>query len=283
VALPEVAFQPRAKPSLGFEVFTLSSLLARIVDGFTPMRMDFHVVYVGLRGRGAVMVDFAEAPIGKGLVTVVSRGRVHQYLPSSRRAEAWMLIFTADFVGPLSVLSPGAATTFAAEPALLSLCEQAAAEYGRPQDAVQAPLLAALCRTALLYVERAARVQAPTLPDELARFYAALDRQISRTRSVAHYARAAGVTPKRLGALVQAHTGHTAKQVIADRALLEAKRLLAHTSLSVKEIADRTGFSESTNFVKFFRQRVAQSPLAFRARFDHPEARSHRGDRRTRT
>lgn len=281
MALPELAFQPRAKRSLGFEVFTLSSLLARITDGFTPMRMDFHVVYVGLRGRGAVMVDFVEVPIGKGLVTIVPRGRVHQYIAASRRADAWMLIFTPDFVGALSLLAPGAPAIVPLAPEMLALCEQAAAEYARPADAVQRELLASLCRTALLYAERGAGPS--RISDELARFYKALDRDAMRTRSVAYYARAVGVTPKRLGALVHAHTGHTAKQVIADRALLEAKRLLAHTALSVKEIADRAGFSESTNFVKFFRHRVGQAPLAFRARFDHPEARSHRGGRRART
>lgn len=256
-------------------MFKLSELFARIGDQFAPTRMDFHAVYVGLRGRGTVLIDFVEVPIGKGLVTVVPRRRVHQYTPASRRADAWMLIFTADFVGSLALLAPGAPLTVPLPPEMLPLCEQAAAEYARPIDRVQPELLSALCRGALLYAERNA--PAPAISDELARFYAALDRDAMRTRSVAYYARAARVTPRRLGALVQAHAGQTAKQLIADRALLEAKRLLAHTRLSVKELADRAGFSEPTNFVKFFRHRTGETPLSFRARFDHPEARSHRG------
>jgi AraC-like DNA-binding protein len=45
---------------------------------------------------------------------------------------------------------------------------------------------------------------------------------------------------------------------------LEAKRLLVHTALPIAVIANRLGFDEPTNFVKFFRREVRQSPGAFR-------------------
>ena len=53
-----------------------------------------------------------------------------------------------------------------------------------------------------------------------------------------------------------------------DRVVLEQKRLLAHTDVSVKELAARTGFAEPTNLIKFFRQRTGQTPLEFRAGLD---------------
>ena len=54
-------------------------------------------------------------------------------------------------------------------------------------------------------------------------------------------------------------------QLIDDRVVLEQKRLLAHTDISVKELAERTGFEEPTNLVKFFRQRTGTTPQAFRS------------------
>lgn len=53
-----------------------------------------------------------------------------------------------------------------------------------------------------------------------------------------------------------------------DRKLtLAAKRLLLHTQDTVEQIAEALGFSESTNFVKFFHRLEDCTPRAFRDRF----------------
>src|SRR6185312_3379151 len=82
----EVVFHPRQKEVLGFAIFKLSELLARLTrDGSkrweAPRRLNFHGLYVGMRGRGEVIVDFAAQPIGAGVLTVAARGCVHHYTP----------------------------------------------------------------------------------------------------------------------------------------------------------------------------------------------------------
>jgi AraC-like DNA-binding protein len=104
------------------------------------------------------------------------------------------------------------------------------------------------------------------LPAPLQRFLTILESDHATTRSVEHYARRAGVSPRRLAELSHAHTGKSTKQVIDERVILEQKRLLVHTDLSVKQLAARTGFAEPTNLVKFFRHHVGATPLAFRER-----------------
>ena len=42
----------------------------------------------------------------------------------------------------------------------------------------------------------------------------------------------------------------TARRVIAERIVLEAKRLLAHSQLPVASISNQLGFDEANNFVK---------------------------------
>jgi AraC-like DNA-binding protein len=106
--------------------------------------------------------------------------------------------------------------------------------------------------------------RAPPVPAPLQRFFTILERDHAATRSVAHYARRAGISVRRLAELVSAHAGKSTKQVIDDRVILEQKRLLVHTDLSVKELAARTGFAEPTNLVKFFRHHAQTTPLAFR-------------------
>lgn len=293
--ITRLPFAPAQKPELGVEIFKLSELFARLpaaeLDG--PLRLDFHLVYVGLRGRGEILVDFAAAPIGAGWITAVARGRVHHYTPASRRADAWMLLFAPERVaagGAGDPLRTSALLASHGAPALevgarerdaiAGACERIAAEYARPLDGVQAALIAAELRALLLGAERLARASASPVPAALAPFYAALDRDVLAERSVAHYARAAGLSQRALGELLRAHDGRTTKQVILDHLVLEAKRLLAHTDVSIKALSARAGFSEPTNFVKLFHDHAGETPAAFRARFHHRSTGSHLGGRR---
>jgi len=282
-AIRSLPFRHGAKPSVGLEVFRLSQLRARAerkaldhaLDA--PQRPEFHTVYVGLRGAGTHVVDFTPVPLGAGYLTFVARGRVQQFV-IDREVDAWMLLFAPELLGgqradPLrapAVLSPLWPAPALAVPAadmreLLALVEQLEAEQARPVDSLQEPVLAGLLRVLLLRAERMRAGGQEAVPAALERFFTILERDHAETRSVAHYARAAGISPRRLGELLAAQTGKSTKQVIDERVVLEHKRLLAHTELSVKELAARTGFPEPTNLVKFFRHHTGTTPLAFRA------------------
>jgi AraC-like DNA-binding protein len=123
-------------------------------------------------------------------------------------------------------------------------------------------ILDALLRALLLHAERL--VGEPPAPAALERFFTILERDHAKTRSVAHYAKHAGISKRRLGELLAARTGKSTKQVIDERVILELKRLLVHTPLTVKELAARAGFDEPTNLVKFFRNHTGTTPTAFR-------------------
>jgi AraC-like DNA-binding protein len=278
-AIRSLPFRHNLKPELGFEIFRLSDLYERRTRGAidhgldVPQRPEFHTIYVGLAGRGRHVVDFTPCRLGAGLVTIVARGRVQQFTPT-RSAEAWMLLFSPELGArrPLTALSPSLAEPAIEMPAdvrrdVLALCAQLAAEQARPLDRLQPALLESLLEAVVLHAERLvarAAAGAPP-PDAVSRFLTILERDHARTRSVAHYARAAGISPRRLQELCAAHAGRTAKQLISDRVVLEQKRLLAHTELTVKELAERTGFAEPTNLVKFFRHQTGRTPLEFRA------------------
>jgi AraC-like DNA-binding protein len=277
--LPELAFRHNSKQRLAFEIFKLSELYARPEVQPTlriPKRLDFHLALVGLRGRGSIMVDFASVPLGAGRFTLVARGRVHRFVPDPK-VDAWMLLFAPEFLDlrsadPLRgarVMSPMWTVPFLeADAELLALADQMAVEHAKPEDAYQPALLAAMLRAMLLRAERIAQAGArPSPPAELERFFTILERDCLSTRAVSHYAKQAGISTRRLGELVNEHTGRSTKQLVDERVVLEHKRLLAHTDLSVKELAERTGFAEPTNLVKFFRHHTGTTPQAFRDTF----------------
>ena len=53
----------------------------------------------------------------------------------------------------------------------------------------------------------------------------------------------------------------------SNRLLMEAQSLLATTSFSIKEIADRIGFSDANYFSSFFTRLMKISPTGYRAKF----------------
>ena len=282
-AIRSLPFRHNVKPALGFEIFRLSQLFDRAArrqidhELETPQRPEFHTIYVGLRGKGQLVVDFTPVPLGANQLTFVARGRVQHFVPD-RSVDAWMLLFTPEFLlaggdapDPLAsaaTLSPSwPVPAVAVSPVLAreleALAAQLDAEHARPFDEIQPWLLTALLRVLVLRGERLVG-GGPQLAAPLQRFFTILERDHATTRSVEHYARQAGISARRLAELVHGHAGKSTKQVIDERVILEQKRLLVHTGLSVKELAERTGFAEPTNLVKFFRHHVGETPLAFR-------------------
>ena len=272
-AIRSLPFRHGAKPQLGFEMFRLAELYARAdrraIDHAleTPQRPEFHTIYVGLRGKGSLVVDFTKVPLGAGQLTFVARGRVQQFVVE-RHVDAWMLLIAPELVASpvLSPLwnKPALAVPAAERAALMAHVAVIETEHARAFDAQQPAILEGLVRAFVGVCERlvACRVSLPTGP--LERFFTILDRDHLETRAVSHYAREAGISARRLGELLGTSVGKSTKQVIDERVILELKRLLVHTTLSVKELADRAGFDEPTNLVKFFRHHTGTTPQAFR-------------------
>lgn len=95
-------------------------------------------------------------------------------------------------------------------------------------------------------------------------FCASIDERAGFVHSVRDHARKIGYSERTVTRACQHATGLTAKGVLDERLLLEAQRLLAHTSLTAASIAERLGFTEATNFTKFFRRHTGLPPTEFR-------------------
>ncbi|ACA20488.1 transcriptional regulator, AraC family [Methylobacterium sp. 4-46] len=100
----------------------------------------------------------------------------------------------------------------------------------------------------------------------VARFREAVEARHREERPLDAYARDLGVTPARLRAACRAVTGESPGRIVRDRRLLEAKRTLLYSDLSVAEVAYSLGFSDPAYFSRFFAQGTGEPPRAFRAR-----------------
>lgn len=82
---------------------------------------------------------------------------------------------------------------------------------------------------------------------------------------LAEAARAVGRNPSYLSRLVRERTGENFTQLLTDKRLTEAKRLLKDTNLKVQEIADRIGYGNVRYFTRVFKANVNMSPNDYRA------------------
>lgn len=78
-------------------------------------------------------------------------------------------------------------------------------------------------------------------------------------------ARVSGLSPSRLQAVFRAVTGYPPLDYLRRLRVEAARRLLADPRLSVKEIAARTGFRDTSHFSKVFRRIDGLSPAPYRA------------------
>lgn len=82
--------------------------------------------------------------------------------------------------------------------------------------------------------------------------------------SVNHYADLLHISSKTLTTITKNIIGKSPSQLIAERTILEAKRLLRFTALQIGEVAFKIGFDDASYFVKYFKRHVGSSPKSYR-------------------
>ena len=81
------------------------------------------------------------------------------------------------------------------------------------------------------------------------------------------YAELMFVTPNHLNALANSVVGKSAGELIRERTLLEAKRLLANSDLMIGQIAETLHFEDNAYFTRFFKKYLGATPEGFRATY----------------
>lgn len=274
-----------SRPNLSVEVLRLSEL-APLLPSWVE-RLEFHGVLLITRGRCTHEVDFERLALRPGSLVHVRPGQVQRW-GLREGVEGFLLIFEPSFLFPtrrrsVRDVEASEATGFdeASWPVLARLEPRdsaAAADWMERLartlvEADGSPHFRALVRHVLLatLLDVARRFTSVStlskVPRERAhRLREDVERSFRVTRNVGDYATRWGVSTRTLDRLSLDAFGVSLKEAIDARVVLEARRLLAHTGLSVAAIGESLGFSEATNFGKFFEARTGERPGAFRAR-----------------
>lgn len=247
-----------------------------------PHKHSFYQLIVVTRGSGWHEIDFRRHRVRVGTVFLMKPAQVHSWA-LSKDADGFVVEFEDDVLSapePAFRAAAAAARTlpdsFTLSPTLAGTVAALAGSLRRMTGKPVADVLnqAALTTLLLLFQRDAGGVDVSSSPDSAAGdFRALIEKHFRREHAVSFYARALRMTPKALTMRVKRATGRAARDLIQERALLEAKRLLAYSDFSVSAVADELGFEDPNYFTRFFRGKAGLTPAAFRRR-----ARASRGE-----
>lgn len=98
------------------------------------------------------------------------------------------------------------------------------------------------------------------------RFIERVEARFQEQEPLSEHARALGVSVPHLSRSCRELLGRSAAHVIQDRLMIEARRDLVYTAMSISQISFRLGFSDPAYFSRFFAKRAGVSPSDYRAK-----------------
>lgn len=235
-----------------------------------PHRHDFVELVWLSAGSGTHTVDTSEFDVRPRTLHTIAPGEVHCWVPGEVPLEGTIVLFREDFLtGPGGLpartwvggmANPDTRTARRIDRMLRELREELAGD-APDRDTVLRFQLSAL----VTVCSRAAAAETGPRHELAAAFRGLLRERRSTALTVTACARALGVTPNHLTEVVTAATGRTPGALLRASVVLEAQRLLAHTSRSCAQVAASLDFDDPSYFSRYFRRETGTTPSAYRA------------------
>jgi len=254
---------------------------------FRPHRHSFyHLVYFS-KGSGRHSIDFVSFPVVRGQIYFMNPGQVHNWE------------FTGEVDGYIINFSPRFFQMFLAYPDYLEQfpffsghCEEQVANLSptaqqqvtellekmldevRIRKEMSTDMILILLLQIFIIVDRvllAGRPEQDRVPKPsllvLKNFRRLVGDNFMKMKLPREYAALLYVTPNYLNSLCRDVLGISAGEVIRERVILEAKRLLVNAGLPVARIADQLNFQDNSYFTRFFKKYTGLTPEEFRKQY----------------
>ncbi len=281
----KINFQNKVNPKSYFDIVKIEDLLTRDLDHDIGKNhlVNFYIIFFVYEGLGYHTIDFTDYKYKEGTVLLIRKDQIHKFFRSPN-VKGYLLVFTEDFI--ISHLNKMEALksmqlfndslsfpkieftnkeAFSDFTVLVKHLEQ---EYN-----VKDNFSIGITRSVLhIVITKLFRIKAQTnrfterkkYMTQFLEFQKLVEEKCLQSKKVQFYAQEMGMSTKTINNIVKSVVNDTAKAYIDERAIMQIKRLLISTDLSIKEIAFSSGFSDPTNFYKYFKKFTASSPEVFR-------------------
>lgn len=241
----------------------------------------YHLLYFS-KGGGSHSIDFVRFPVEAGQIYFMIPGQVHSwelegtpdgYIVNFSEQYLQALVANTRYLDQFVFFSGIAAEQVIQIPAahrqqVEQVLETIVTEGNSTKEGKDDFARAALVQL-LILVNRHAGKEPETQQANynlltLRNFQKLVEQHYKEKKLTRDYAAMLFVTPNHLNALSKHMTGRSAGELIRDRVLLEAKRLLVNAKMSVAEIAGELAFTDNSYFSKFFKKYTGVTPETFR-------------------
>jgi len=241
----------------------------------------FHLVYFS-KGSGSHSIDFINFPVQAGQIYFMIPGQVHSW-NFTTKPDGYIVNFSEQYINALvadpryldqfDFLSGNAEDQVIKIPGKdrprIELILETIIEEGNSNKALKDDFTRAALVQLLVHISRYSNKndadQRTSYNSLLLRnFLKLIDQYYKEKKLTRDYAALLYVTANHLNALSKDRTGQSAGELIRNRVLLEAKRLLVNAKMSISEIASELDFADNSYFSKYFKKYEGVSPDEFR-------------------
>jgi AraC family transcriptional activator of pobA len=252
-----------------------------------PHKHDFYLIVLFTHGKGKHEVDFTEYPIRPGVLYFIKPGQTHHWT-FSEQPEGYIFFHSKEFyrmLHPTNNIEDYPMFFSGQNPPLLDLnaCERLPVinklmqtiylEY-TGDEFLKRKRIGLLID--LLYIETAREIRSRANPDivrsaknefRIQQLEMLIDQNYLTLKKASDYAELLNITTKHLNKIVTTALGKTTTDLIQERILLEAKRILIRQDMTVQETAFELGFEDPAYFSRLFRKKCGVSPKDFALKY----------------
>lgn len=250
-----------------------------------PHRHDFYTIILVKHGTGIHSIDYEDFQISSQIAFFVAPGQVHNVAITNNNPQGDILMFSQefltrnyiseDFITNLSMFACGTTTPPLCLPKesfdKLSATSHEIKTAFEDDSPFKFDIIAAHLKLFLIECNKNAHHSKNTDPQSIQsgrpiikNFRKLLELNYSQWHKVNEYAAEMNISPDYLNNVLKSNIGKTAKEMIFQRIILEAKRLGLHTSSSTKQVAYQLGYDDPSHFSKLFKKETNQSFTDFR-------------------
>ncbi len=248
-----------------------------------PHKHDFFLVILFTQGKGKHEVDFETFQIEKGVLFVLKPGQMH-YWELSDDVDGFIFFHSKEYFDKgfisLSIKDFHFYNSFQGTP-YFQLTEkqlnkvnfvmnELVTEYGN-NDFYKWQKIHALILLVYIEISREKHTLGNSKNQiyltKLRQFEDLIEENFRSDKFVKDYAFKLNITEKHLNRVAKSCVGKTSTQLISERTILEAKRMLIYSNLNVTQIGEQLGYFDNSYFVRFFKKNVGITPFAFLVKY----------------
>ncbi|MDO1447161.1 AraC family transcriptional regulator [Rhodocytophaga aerolata] len=249
----------------------------------TPHRHDFYCIFLFTQGTGTHIIDFKTYEVTPGSVFFMSPAQMHTFQLSAD-TDGYVVFFTPELyllentrhtlahfpffhytASPCMVLNGNIRT------AVTEIVIRIYQEYRGNEPHKQAIISSYLNILLIKLSNQYSQVNHPSLSSHLLHQIRQLESLIEKHylahKPAGEYAELMNISQKQLNTICQTALSKPLSTILQERIILEAKRLLVHTHLTIAQISAQLNFTDNSYFTRFFKKNAGLTPEQFRQQF----------------